>query len=194
MLDQAKWICTPADYGMVCPVFRRDFQVSRPLKAASLKITALGSYIAKINQKRVGDFVLAPGWTSYDKRLQVQEYDVKQLLEKENKLEILAGMGWYHSGMSWAYKRPYRSDRIAVICELTLCFSDGTQERIVSDDTFQSARTQILQSTIYGGEIYDARPAERKWEQALVLDFPKDMLIPQEGEKIVETQRLAPSA
>ena len=61
-------------------MFRRRFLAEKEILSAALEITALGVYEAELNGRRVGDFVLAPGWTSYDHRLQVQTYDVTELL------------------------------------------------------------------------------------------------------------------
>ena len=43
-----------------------------PIASARAYVTSLGLYEMQINGRRVGDQVLAPGWTSYDKRLQYQ--------------------------------------------------------------------------------------------------------------------------
>ena len=67
-------------------MFRRVFSAEKPVLSAELSITVLGVYSAVLNGKQVGDFVLAPGWTSYSRRLQVQVYDVTGLLQKSNDL------------------------------------------------------------------------------------------------------------
>ncbi len=71
-LKNSQWITTARDLGGVCPVFRKRFCAEKEILSATLEITALGVYEAELNGRRVGDFVLAPGWTSYDHRLQVQ--------------------------------------------------------------------------------------------------------------------------
>ena len=68
-IKTSSWI-TARDTGDGCPVFRRQFAAEKTIDKAELQITALGVYEAEINGQRVGDFVLAPGWTSYDHRLQ----------------------------------------------------------------------------------------------------------------------------
>lgn len=65
-----------------------------PKRKSNIEITALGVYEAKLNDERVGDFILAPGWTSYLNRLQVQSYDVTDMLKTENSLEVTVGQGW----------------------------------------------------------------------------------------------------
>lgn len=66
----ADWIKNDRYIGDVCPVFFRDFSLKKEVKSAVLMISALGVYEAKINGKRVGDFIFAPGWTSYKLRVQ----------------------------------------------------------------------------------------------------------------------------
>ena len=80
---QAKWIRTSEDTGGVCPVFRKEWKTEKEVERATLYLTALGVYEAHLNGKRVGNYVLAPGWTAYDKRLQYQEYDITDLVVEE---------------------------------------------------------------------------------------------------------------
>ena len=77
---QEKWIRTSEDTGGVCPVFRKGWKTEKKVERATLYLTALGVYEAHLNGKRVGNYVLAPGWTAYDKRLQYQEYDSTDLV------------------------------------------------------------------------------------------------------------------
>ena len=82
---------------------------------AVLKVTALGLYFAEINGVRVGDAYLTPGWTSYNKMLQVQEYDVTALLkEGENVLSLTVGEGWYCGPLTWERKRSFYGKQSAV--------------------------------------------------------------------------------
>lgn len=82
-----------ARLGESAPLFRRQFSVTKEISKATLLITAMGVYEATLNEKRVGDFILAPGWTSYHKRLQVQEYDITSSLKEENELTVLVAKG-----------------------------------------------------------------------------------------------------
>ena len=89
------WITVSQSIGDAAPVFRRAFSLKKGAERATLEITALGVYEAKINGSPVGDFVLAPGWTSYDHRLQVQTYDLTPYLSENNTLSVTVGNGWY---------------------------------------------------------------------------------------------------
>lgn len=92
---KAKWIKPSSELGDVCPVFSKRFIIKGKVKQAKLSITVLGVYETELNGKRVGEYILAPGWTSYNKRLQYQEYDVTKQIEEENQLLVTVGKGWY---------------------------------------------------------------------------------------------------
>ena len=78
-----------------CPVFGKIFTLEKKVKKARLYATAHGVYEASLNGQTVGDYRMAPGWTSYHNRLQYQIYDVTELLATDNKIEITVGNGWY---------------------------------------------------------------------------------------------------
>lgn len=197
MKQEVKWIRPASDYGDVCPVFGKNFTCERELKSARLTVTAMGVYEAVLNGKRVGEFVLAPGWTSYEKRLQYQEYDVTALLKRENRLEITVGKGWYRSplpGWVWPERRKMlESFPAGLAAQLVLTFTDGTFQTILSDESWQSAPGPIRFSEIYDGETYDADFVPADWHNALTFDGPTETLIPQQGEEIREQERLLPA-
>lgn len=127
MIWKAKWLKPSDDMGDIAPVYEVNFLINKPVKKARLFITALGVYEAVLNDNRVGKFILAPGWTTYHKRLQYQEYDVTSLLQAagsatapdpntdgrqqtgasptgqepcgSNRLQVTVGKGWYRSPM-----------------------------------------------------------------------------------------------
>ena len=78
------------------PLFRKEFTASKKISSATAYITAHGMYEAQINGQRIGDAYLTPGWTSYNKRLQYQIYDVTDLLNNgNNAIGVTLGNGWY---------------------------------------------------------------------------------------------------
>ena len=66
---------------------QKEFTLEK-IEKAVLTVTALGLYVAHINGQRVGDAYLTPGWTSYQKMLQYQEYDVTNLLKNGVNIEL----------------------------------------------------------------------------------------------------------
>ncbi len=189
------WITVSRDTGDVCPVFRKCFKTGKQIENAQLQVTVLGVYEACVNGRRVGEDVLAPGWTSYDHRLQVQTYDVTALLKEENDLRVTVGRGWFRSPMPGWLKSDDKKRRLSQPCGLIaflrICYADGTEETVRTDEGWQWAESPVLFSEIYDGERYDARVTPENWQSAKLLDWPKDILIPQEGEAIRETERIA---
>lgn len=190
MLERSEWIkgCEKNLRGGT--VYLKNFRCAAKAEKAILKITALGVYEAKLNGERVGDFILAPGWTSYLNRLQVQSYDVTDMLKTENSLEVTVGQGW----RAIASKRDgsdflgYRDT--ALIAELTIVYADGTAESIVTDSSWTARESKLRYTNIYDGDIYDATFKAGSARHCICVDLEKDMLIPQKGEKIVEQERM----
>ena len=72
----SNWIQTKQDIGDISPIFSKSFNTDKKIKSASLLISSKGVYEAHLNGKRVGNFVLAPGFTAYDMRIQYPKYDL----------------------------------------------------------------------------------------------------------------------
>jgi beta-glucosidase-like glycosyl hydrolase len=148
------------------PMLRREFTVDTGLTRARLYITACGCYEAAINGQRVGDDVLAPGWTSYDHRLRVQTHDVTALLnEGGNAIGAMLGDGWYAGRLGFGKgKRNQWGDRLALLAQLELHYADGRVERVTTDDAWRASTGGLLFSEIYDGETYDARLEPTGWQ------------------------------
>ena len=196
----AKWITFPEAGLDIVPRFDRTFSPKKPVKKALIYCTSLGVYKLYLNGENVSSYVLAPGWTSYQKRLQVQCYDVTALLKKneagaESRLSAYVGRGWYSSPIAWdreAHKER-RTFPKALLLELHLTYEDGSTEIIASDESFTARPSRIRFSEIYDGEWYDASFCEDAAEcvPATVYDYGCETLIPQEGEEIHEQERIS---
>ena len=153
---------------------------------AVLRVTALGLYFAQLNGMRVGDAYLTPGWTSYNKMLQVQEYDVTAMLKDgENVLTFTVGEGWYSGGLTWEQRRNIYGDRTAVCADLIL------PDAIISmDESWAAHESHIRASGIYDGETQDFT-AELKPLTVCEVAFDKSVLVPQISEPVRNIERLA---
>ncbi len=132
LLGPADWTATfvtPKEIGAVgspAPVLRRQFDMSGPVASARLYTTALGVYEAWLNGRRVGDEILAPGWTSFKNRLCYQSFDVTALLvDGENTFEAMLGNGWYRGQLTWLKHRDTYGDRLAYLAQLEVTYADG---------------------------------------------------------------------
>ena len=206
---KASWITPdlPEDstHSNASPLLRTAFVLDGTIASARAYVTSLGLYELEINGGRVGDQVLAPGWTSYDKRLQYQTYDVTALMRRgQNAVGVTVGDGWYRGRLAWGTRRNTYGSRVALLAQIVVRYADGREQVIGTGNGWKSSTGPILESDIYTGERYDARleksgwsaPAfdDAGWHAAKVIDHPKDMLIAPAGPPIRRIEELTPVA
>ena len=116
--------------------FKKQFNVKNVAKAR-LYITACGLYEAEINGQRVGNFVLAPGHTDYTKRIQLQTYDVVELLENgENEITVELADGWYRGSCgAWGLKNQYGT-QTKLLAQLEITDKSGKVTVIGTDKSW----------------------------------------------------------
>jgi hypothetical protein len=147
------------------PLLRKSFQLAQPVdEVVSARVYAfgLGFYELRLSGAKVGDRVLTPPATSYDRRLRYQAYDVtSQLLEGENVLgmTLAEGYGPRFSKSGWRWFGP-REARVM----LDVRYEDGEDQQVVSDDSWSWGEGPVRDASIYGGETYDARLAGSGWD------------------------------
>ena len=185
----AKWI-TAKD---LCPsgtaVFSRTFSVKAGLKKATARATAVGLYYLYVNGGAAADALFTPGYTAYDHRLMVQEYDVTaRLFEGENTLALPVASGWAASVMQFHVY----TDHVSVIAELLLEYEDGTTEVIGTDESFCVYSSKILSSTIYDGETYDLTHTPTLLGYAALDPTVKAATVRHQGEWIKTHERFSP--
>jgi len=148
-----------------CPLLRREFVIHEGVTRARLYVTSLGVYEVQLNGMVVGDHVLAPGWTSYHNRLRYQTFDVTNLLRKGlNAICAILGDGWYRGRFGFdGGRRNIYGDRLALLVQLEIDYTDGTTVRICTDETWRAATGPMLASDLYDGETYDARLERPGW-------------------------------
>ena len=145
---------------------RRTFPVNSPVRTATLYVTALGLYETRLNGKRVGDHVLAPEWTDYNKRVRYQAYDVTSFLHTgDNALGALLADGWYAGHLGNGGFQQYGTVP-ALLAQLEITHADGNVERIVSDSSWKTHASPVLTSDFMLGENYDARAELPAWDLA----------------------------
>ncbi|MCL6443053.1 MAG: glycoside hydrolase family 78 protein [Alicyclobacillus sp.] len=187
----AEWIsgngvleAEPAHY------LRRMVRLDGAIASARAYVSARGLYELYLNGRRVGDWVLTPGWTSYHHQLQYQTYDVTDhLLAGENAIGIVLGNGWYSGEVGWNDGKGHYGDARSAILQLHVVYQDGREQVVVTDGAWRASTGPILMSEIYHGETYDARlevPTwctagydDSAWSPVSVLNESKDVLVAQ---------------
>ena len=145
---------------------RQTFDVEKPVKSARVYATALGDYQLILNGDKVGDQILAPGWTDYREHVKYQTYDVTtQVVKGENALGALLAPGWYETPLEW-FQQPnnYGDTPPALNAQLRIEYADGSVEWVATDNTWLAYGSSILTSELYDGETQDARKATPGWD------------------------------
>lgn len=192
---KAKWVTSGLSADSVngkVPVFRHRFILSKKVASARAFVTARGAYEAKMNGSRVGDSYLNPGWTSYNKHLQYQVYDLtSQMKSGENEIKVQVGSGWFRSRLGWQNNQNYYGSTTALLWQLEIKYTDGTTQMIISDSNWQVGFGQIVSSEIYDGEHQDTRLVWEAKGQAKEIQANFDVLNAQINEPIKKQEVLA---
>jgi alpha-L-rhamnosidase len=203
---KAQWI-TPGyqedSVNRPSPLFRKGFSLTKKVQSAKLYITAHGLYEAQINGHRVGDAYLTPGWTSYNKRLQYQVYDVTNLLQPgSNAVGAVLGSGWYRGYFGYDPKPNLYGKDIALLLQMQVTYTDGSTTIINSDDSWKSSTGPVRYAEIYNGATIDDRKQQKDWSTAKfddkgwfgvkVQDYRKDILIATYNEPVRKHETFKP--
>lgn len=164
---KAKWISagfTEDSINRPAIYLRKEFSAGKKIVSATAYITSHGMYEAQINGKRVGDAYLTPGWTSYNKRLQYQVYDVTSLLAAgKNAIGATLGNGWYRGFLAWGGNKNIYGKELGLLFQLDITYADGTTASVISDESWKSSTGAVRFAEIYHGETIDAREEKTGW-------------------------------
>ncbi|MBB3113342.1 alpha-L-rhamnosidase [Paenibacillus phyllosphaerae] len=202
------WITPPnidGKAGETPDYLRKAFNVQGQLAKARLYATALGVYKLYVNGRQVDDSLLAPGWTSYRKRLQYQTYDITHLVQPGgNAIGAILGNGWYMGYLGWEGANRFYGEERALLAQLHLTYADGREELVATDGTWQCGRGGLLKSELYFGEWFDARAEPEgwstprfeaaDWSRVSLPSYDMDRLAAQENEPVRMIEKLHPIA
>jgi len=147
-------------------LIRKEFTTPRTVSKARVYVTGLGNYKLFINGGIVGTDLLTPGWTDYRKRIQYQVYDITEMINNgENAVGMILGNMWWSSGLGWRGGARYSNGPLRGLCQIEIEYNDGSTEMIVTDETWRTHLSPIIENTIYHGETYDARLEINGWAE-----------------------------
>ncbi|MDF9277933.1 family 78 glycoside hydrolase catalytic domain [Arthrobacter sp. EH-1B-1] len=148
------------------PLLRKEFSLADDhgdAVTATLHATSFGIFEAFLNGSRVGDEVLAPGWSSYEWRLRYRSYDVTGLLQPDNVLGAALGNGWYRGNLSWNGNSAFYGKELGFFGQLEIEYADGFVQTVSSDLSWQSGPAATIKNDLYNGQTIDARSAGDTW-------------------------------
>ncbi|WP_264876530.1 alpha-L-rhamnosidase [Vibrio agarivorans] len=180
---------------------KKCFNIERinQVKSVTVHATAGGIYQAYFNESEVIDGVLKPGFTSYKENHLYQSADITDQIKEQNVITMHVGAGWYCGRLGWLGDSALYAEKPGVICQIVVRYESGEEEVIASNDTWQYKASPVVFSSIYDGEIYDARKESSDWNQETlsnddwkhcqVVPFDERALKPQtsSGIKFIET-------
>ncbi len=185
-----------------CQYYRKEFTAAKKTKSARVYVTSLGLYQLFLNGQKVSADLFTPGWTSFNKRLQYQTYDVTSMIKPKNAIGAILGDGWYRGFIGFAGQNNYYGNKLSLLVQLQINYTDGTSETVVTDKNWKTSTGPIISSDIYDGENYDARlempgwdnPGfdQSKWIDATIAEHPSAKLISPQGEVVKVIQELKP--
>ena len=161
------------------PVFSKKICAPKDIAAARLYITGLGLYEARWNGKRIGAEHLTPYCNDYDSWVQVQTFDVTDLVREspEADLTVMLGNGWYKGRFGFSGKEGgWYGDSWKLLAELHLLDASGKETVIGTDETWTVTRSHLTFSNIYDGEHRDDTLAPADAVPAQKTDAPKGAL------------------
>jgi alpha-L-rhamnosidase len=160
------------------PMLRKSISLKGNITSARAYVTGLGFFEFYVNGRKVGNDVMVPNLTLYGKRddlgpigamiknnfreyrVMYLAYDLAPYLNTgENVLGAILGNGFYNPSSYWC--QGYGTPRLLI--QVHIKYSDGSEELVISDDTWKADKSPILMDQIYEGEHYDARREQPGW-------------------------------
>ncbi len=196
----AQWISAAPNEKSAAPLFRRAFSLTGKIKRATAFIYGLGWYELYLNGTKVGDQVLAPANSHYDRVNLYDTYDVTALLRQHgNAVGVMLGGGYDSTYSQWGW-RWEKSKRFIV--QIRIDMADGSHQEIASDQQWRTHDGPIAACGIYSGEHYDARNEhsgwntvgfdDRDWSPVIKTDSPNGILAANTMPPLRVTQTIAP--
>ena len=203
---KAKWIGLDRAVGIDDPdaphrvlsarMLRHEFEVKKKVKNAMAFVSGLGLFEMYINGQKIGDQVLAPALTEYDKRTFYMTFDVTEALKNgQNAIGVILGNGRYFAPRTSEPTKTRTYGFPKLLCQIAVEYEDGSRKIIASDETWKlTADGPIRKNNEYDGEYYDARMEmpgwaeagfdDSAWMDAELVEKPGELLVCQPNEPI----------
>ena len=146
------------------PLFRKEILLPTGARTARAYVAGLGYYELYLNGRKVGDHVLDPGFTRYDRRVLYVTYDVTEHLSSgSNVLGVVLGNGWYnsHANVCGNFNHAPWRDQPKLLLQLNVILQNGASYSLASDGSWTWAPGPVRYDGIFNGEHYDAAGSGR---------------------------------
>ena len=192
-LEACDWVAVwiePNETERAAHVLRHEFHLDSSVKTARLYATAHGIYECFLNGRRVGDRELTPGFTSYPARLQVQAYDVTDLLRVgDNRWEVVVSDGWYRGRTGGRQGIDGFGTTLGFLGQLE---ADGVT--VPTGAAWMSATGPLVSADLMAGQVEDHRRRPANWQPVEVSGAPLGPLTWSPAPPVRRTQELRPAS
>lgn len=190
-----------AKHRTTIPLFRKEFKLPKKISHAYVFVSGLGQYELYINGSKTGDRFLSPGWTDYRKTCLYNTFDVTdKLTTGSNVIGTIVGNGFYNINRERYRKLVVAFGAPTMILKLSVIYTDGSSQTIVSDGSWKTYPSPLTFSSIYGGEDYDARLeqtgwatpgfSDSGWNRALKVRGPEGVLRPEKDYPVTIAEKI----
>lgn len=117
--------------------------------------TARGIYQLFVNDERIGDEELAPGWTDYRDRILYQTYDLTEILRPgRNGVGIVLADGWWSGYVGFDSRRQgnHYGEFPEAWAQIHVEYEDGSSDRFVTDGSWTESEGAIAYTDLLMGE------------------------------------------
>ena len=133
---------------------------------ARVYATAHGLYELFLNGSRVGDLELTPGTTAYRSQLDVQTYDVTQLLVPGNNvLGAVLSDGWWRGQVGFTREVDCFGTDLALLVQLEAELENGAQVTHGTGPGWTTATGEIVRADLIAGEAVDLHRGHDGWDR-----------------------------
>ncbi len=190
---KGKWIGLDVDYKEPADdhrrlsgrMVRREFEIDKTVKRATVFLSGLGFSELYLNGGKVGDRIMDPTHTNYDRRVLYVAYDVTDRLQQgKNAVGVMLGNGRFFAPRvripaptpSFGYPK--------LLMQMEIIYSDGSKELVMSDDQWKiTDMGPIRANNEFDGEEYDARMEQPGWDKPGFDDLAWQPVQPVEAPK-----------
>lgn len=175
------------------PFLRKTFVLDEKYDELYLHVNSLGYHEVYVNNKKVGDALLAPAESQFDKRSFSLSYDLTPYLkEGKNAIVLWLGYGWYKHFKGKVHNGPL------VKAQLDGLKNGKWKTLIKTNGEWKTKESEysILDISKFGGETLDANIInsdfaspeldDTNWAQANEIQVPDHLVTPQ----VVELNRI----
>lgn len=175
VLESARWIGHPGCPDDTAPVFVQKIHFAQLPSCCTVVISGLGAYVLSINGRRVGEDILQPAFSDYNKTIYYNNYDITAYLcAGENRIEVTLGNVLFNEQQKtdWQLESASWKGTPRFIAEF---YAEG-KLILQSDDTWMCGESRITFNSLRCGEHYDATRVVAFDHNVTILPAPLGVL------------------